>query len=275
MKFSVFSHFSAVTAEVYGTDHKSSFWPRIAFSLILSGFSYFSHAGTDIQCMLQESCSSEFPDLAGIPLLSGMHHSRLEALSRVMERRRVAKGKYVLRADEPGEFIMFLISGKLKVQRSCGSRVLVLEILKPGDIFGELALLTNRSRSADIKALQDSVIFILARRDFEEHILGDPVTMRALLSSLASRLYATSIKAADLSLLDVYRRVARILASLGETKQGENGTISVIEERPTHSDLAALAGTSREMVTRALADLKRSGHITIDGRRVVVHSIPW
>lgn len=213
-------------------------------------------------------------ELNRIPLLSDLDEAQLLSLSGVVERRSVKKGKYVLRAGDPGEFVMFVASGKLKVERSGGGRVLVLDYLRPGDFCGELALLTGRCRSADVRAVENSVILVLSRQDFKEHILSNSSLALAILGSLASRLHATSVKAAELGLLDVYRRLARVLASLAEVKHLEDGDVKVIEERPTHRDLAALTGTSREMITRALKDLEMAGHISVEGRKVVVHSLP-
>lgn len=213
--------------------------------------------------------------LRSIPLLCDLKAHELEDLAAVIERRVVKKGKCLMRSEEAGEFIMFIVSGELKVALSgSGGREFIVDILGPGDFFGELTLLTGEPRSADVEALEDSAILVLARRDFEKHILMNSGLSRALLRNLALRLRHTTLKAGDLALLDVYRRLARVLKSLSEKNHSAAGQSRVIEKRPTHRELAALSGTSREMVTRALRDLEMAGHIRSEGRRLILQSLP-
>jgi len=221
------------------------------------------------------SSRSKLDRLKAIPLLRELEENELEKLSCLMEERRVKKGQLVVRARDEGQFIMFVLMGRLNVVLgNGGSKELMLDILGPGDFFGELALLTGEPRSADVEAAEDSLLLVLSQPDFEKHVLMNSGLTRALLRDLAKRLRKTSIRAGDLALLDVSRRLGRVLASLVDASSLNHPAVKVIEKRPTHRELAALTGTSREVVTRALKELQAAGHIEIEGKKLVVHSLP-
>jgi CRP/FNR family cyclic AMP-dependent transcriptional regulator len=96
----------------------------------------------------------------------------------------------------------------------------------------------------------------------------------ALMKELALRLRAASAKIGDLALYDVYRRVARTLKSMAKPEIENDEEALVIDERPTHQELANMVGTSREMVTRALKGLEEDGCITVESKRIKVIKMP-
>lgn len=230
---------------------------------------------SDTGYMRAQSLSDERPlpltikKLKEFPLFAAIEEECLAALAAVMELRRVRRGACILKADDPGRFIMFILSGKLKVERVARSgREFVLDILGPGDFFGELALLTGKPRSANVEAAEDSVLLILSQHDFEQHALNNAAFMLALLRELAQRCRQTSLRASDVALYDVSQRLCHVLLSLSEERQCEGRTVRVVEKRPTHRELAALAGTTREVVTKALKELEAAGEIEVDGKKV-------
>ena len=214
-------------------------------------------------------------ELKTFPLFAGLQDHDLQGLTTVLERRCIAKNRLVVRSDEDGQFMMLVLSGRLRVNLAgAGGREHIVDILGPGDFFGELAILTGEPRSADVQAAEESVVFVLAQQDFEKYVLGNACLSRSLLRELALRLRRTTEKMGDLALLDVYRRVARVLRSLGREEAGENGKVYILEKRPTHRELAALAGTTREMVTRSLKELEDAGHLKVKGKYLTLVSLP-
>ena len=213
--------------------------------------------------------------LLKIPLLAKLEREELEQLAQVIEYRQIKKGQRILKADEPGHFIMFLVSGRVNVVvGEDKGKEAIIDILEPGELFGELSLLTGMPRSASVDAAENGSILVLSQMEFEKHVLNNNGLTRLLLQDLAGRLRDTTTKAADLLLLDVYRRLARTLLSLGTPQDSSSGNMAIIEKRPTHKDLAALIGTTREMVTKALQELEAAGHIKIDGKKIIVISLP-
>jgi CRP-like cAMP-binding protein len=214
--------------------------------------------------------------LKNIPLLSKLEDEEIERLSEVVVSKKARKGSYLMHADDPGANLMFVVEGSLKVtlMGSDGKEV-VLALLNQGDFFGEISVLTGEDRSANVVALTDSLMAVLDRETFERHVLSHTGLSHALLRAMALRLKAASAKIGDLTLLDVYRRIARTLQNLAVQRDPEDSkSPKVIEKRPTHQELAGMAGTSREMVTRALKALEEDGHITVDGKTVTILSVP-
>lgn len=213
--------------------------------------------------------------LQRIPLLETLSTEELAQLNEIVVTKHAEKGSYVLHADDPGACLMFVLEGSLKVTLTSNEgKEVMLALLEEGEFFGEISVLTGEDRSANVVALNKATLLVLHQADFEKHIDKFTGLSRALLRALALRLKAASEKIGDLTLLDVYRRVARTLKNLSKpTEDGDTRTF-VITERPTHQNLAALTGTSREMVTRALKGLEEDGHIEVEGKKITIFSMP-
>lgn len=218
--------------------------------------------------------------LREITILKTLEQAELEQLSQVVKERRAPKGSYIVYHDDPGPSIMFLAQGKAKVTLvSSEGKEIVLYNLEKGDFFGEIAVLTGEDRSANVVATTDCKLLVLNGEDFRQHIVDNHGLALALMKELALRLRNATMKIGDLALYDVYRRVARTLKSIARPQpaaegQGDEEEIYVIEERPTHQELANMVGTSREMVTRALKGLEEDGCIRTDNKRLFVLKMP-
>jgi CRP/FNR family cyclic AMP-dependent transcriptional regulator len=181
----------------------------------------------------------------------------------------------IVRADEKAHDLMLLVFGKVKiVLTGKDGKEAIITQLGQGDYFGEIALLTGEDRSADVVTLEDTSLLLLSKNDFDRNISKLPHFIHELAQALARRLALSTEKIGDLALLDVYRRVARTLASLAAPADYQGKKAAIVRDRPTHKDLAAMTGTSREMVTRALKDLERDECIVIDGKDIYVLDTP-
>lgn len=214
-------------------------------------------------------------ELRKIPLLVELSDEELTRLATVMKERRTPKGSYIVYVEDPGPSMMFIAEGKVKINLiSNDGKEVVLATLEEGDFFGEIAVLTGEDRSANVVALADCRLFVLGSDDFNRHILENSGLTRAMVKELALRLRTASTKIGDLALYDVYRRVARTLKSMGKPTMKDGKEIHIIEERPTHQELASMVGTSREMVTRALKGLEEDRCIVVEGKHIEVVKIP-
>ncbi|MDC0358753.1 Crp/Fnr family transcriptional regulator [Oligoflexia bacterium] len=214
-------------------------------------------------------------ELRAIPLLSTLDENELKQLAAVMRKVKAPKGKHVIYAEDEGNSLMFVADGKVKVSLvGEEGKEIVLAHFEQGEFFGEISLLTGEKRSADVIALTNCVLFVLTEHDFQNHISQNFGFTQALLKELALRLRTASEKIGDLALFDVYRRVARTLKSLAVEQEVGGQMVYVIEKRPTHQELAAMVGTSREMVTRALKGLEEDECISIDGKRIELQMLP-
>jgi CRP/FNR family cyclic AMP-dependent transcriptional regulator len=210
-----------------------------------------------------------------IELFRELNESELEALDSILSVREFKKGETVIQALEKSDSMMFLLKGKLRVSiSSSDGREFVLTHLQQGEFVGEISLLTGEDRSADVSALEECTLLILTREDFLRHTESFTGLSHALLRELALRLRTSSLRLGQLALLDVYRRVATTLRGLAEPEEIDGRKIYVLQHRPTHQELSAMVGTSREMVTRALKGLEEDGHIKIEGKRIELYSLP-
>lgn len=213
--------------------------------------------------------------LREIPVFSGLNEDELGALAPLLRERKAPKGSYLVCHDDPGASILFLAQGKAKVTLvSTEGKEVVLYRLRKGDFFGELAVLTGEDRSANVVAVSDSLLLVLQGDDFKRHIEKHGGLALALMRELALRLRAASSKIGDLALLDVYRRVASTLRSLAVSGLRDGEEVLIIEDRPTHQEIANMVATSREMVTRALKNLEDDGCIETEGKSLLVYKMP-
>lgn len=213
--------------------------------------------------------------LRSFPLLAKLESAELQALAPLLTRRKAPKGSFILYAEDPGPSLMFLFEGKVKITLSSDDgKEVVLALFESGDFFGEMALLTGEDRSANVVAMTDCELFVLSADDFQRHLVSNTGLVLEMARELAQRLRASTSKIGDLALYDVYRRVARTLKSLGTATELSGQTVYVIDERPTHQELASMIGTSREMVTRALKGLEEDGHMVLEGKKLVLKRLP-
>jgi CRP/FNR family transcriptional regulator/CRP/FNR family cyclic AMP-dependent transcriptional regulator len=149
-------------------------------------------------------------------------------------------------------------------------REVILSILKDGDIFGEMSLLDGKPRSASVISTAKTELILLRRPDFLSRLSRFPEMASKMLATLAERLRRTNRQVESLALLNVYGRIAGTLLQLADD-QGENSDQGLtIAERPVHQEIANMAGTTRETVSRVLNDLERRGYLARDGRSIII-----
>jgi CRP-like cAMP-binding protein len=209
--------------------------------------------------------------LRQVSIFKDLDQETLTDLSRRVFQRQVEAGSVIVSQEEPGDALFVIASGKVKVVLYGETgREIILSMLSAGDFFGEMSLLDRQPRSANVVAVEDSVLFGLDREGFQTHIVSHPSTSLAILAEMSRRLRHADEVIGNLALLDVYARVARVIRDLAQ-KQGEpvDGGL-LIKTRPTQQEIAGLIGTSRETVSRALNDFTRRGLLDMQGKQILV-----
>jgi CRP-like cAMP-binding protein len=211
--------------------------------------------------------SSEF--LTFVPIFSELSSETLEKIEKVGTKKTFQKNDVVLMEDEVGTALFIIVSGKVKVARTSNDgREVILTILSESDFFGEMAILDGQTRSATVVAIEDSELFIIQRTDFLELLKEYPEVSISLLQELTKRLRATDVKIKALSLKDAEGKVATVILQLaddvGKIKHGK----VEIEKLPLQQDLANMAGTSRETISRTLHSFAKKGLIELDGNKL-------
>lgn len=206
-------------------------------------------------------------DLAALPLFAGLPAAHLARLAQLARPLRLPAGAQFITAGEPGEAVYVIVAGTVKVHflQADGTDVL-LTVRGPGEILGEMALLDEDTRSADVATLEPTRLLRLDRAALDEAVTTMPALARNLLRILAHRLRLASAQIRALQTQDVTGRLACQLLAYAETygvpaPDGQGVTIPV---RLTQVDLAALVGASRPQVNQALGHLKRRGYLATD-----------
>jgi CRP/FNR family cyclic AMP-dependent transcriptional regulator len=206
--------------------------------------------------------------LARVSLFAGLPVEELDLLAARLRRRRYARGEVVFLQGDPGTNFCIVETGRVKLGfTSPEGREVLLDLVGPAGVFGEMALLDGEPRSADAVAVEPSELLLLQRDDFVGFLLERPRVMLQLIAMLSRRLRRDAQLMQDSAFLDVPARLARTLLRLGEkeTPGGER-----ITPRLTQSDLAGLVGTTRETLNLWLGFFERQGLIRRDKGKIVL-----
>jgi CRP/FNR family cyclic AMP-dependent transcriptional regulator len=194
------------------------------------------------------------------------------ALEALGEQREFPAGAIIVGQDDPGDALFVLVQGKVKVALfGKQGREIILSIFKaPGDFFGEMSLLDDEPRSATVVAVEPATLFVLSRAAFRAHVETQPRTALRVLQEISRRLRQADRVIGNLALLDVWGRVAGKLRELARADgiEAEDGVI--IRDRPTQAEIAAMVGTSRETVSRAISEFTRRGFIKMNGKKMLL-----
>jgi CRP/FNR family cyclic AMP-dependent transcriptional regulator len=203
--------------------------------------------------------------LSGMPLFKGLPTRELSRLAPLMHERTFPTGSTVIAADQPGEAVYVIISGSAKVHviRPDGAEV-ILAVLGPGEVVGEMSMADSLGRSADVVTLQKSVLLWLDRITFGSSLGESPVLARNLAGMLSRRLRLTNAHLLSMATLDVPGRVASQLLALAREYGEETEEGVRIPVRLTQADLAALVGASRVRVNQALGYFRKHGLVSMD-----------
>lgn len=215
---------------------------------------------------------SNLDHLRNVPIFSDLSVSDLEKISNKMVSRSYDKGQMILLEETHGETFFVIKSGIVKVTRlSDDGREVILAILGESDFFGEMSLLDGEGRSANIVANEKAVVLTLSRNDFLSCLESYPKIAIALLEELAIRLRKSDKHIESLSLSDSQHRIGVTLTRLAE----EIGTIKKgrvhIKKLPYQQDIANMAGTSRETVSRTIKLFEEKKLLLRDGRSLIVY----
>ena len=173
----------------------------------------------------------------------------------------------VVYKGDPSGALYLIASGRVKVhQATAGGDEVILNVLGPGDFFGEMSLLDGQPRSADISTLEPVELLLLEGAALRETITEQPAVAWTLLQILTQRLRDQNERAEMLMTRDVAGRVADCLLRLAKS-QGvplPDGKGVCVDVSLTQSDIAALVGATRERVSRALTAFRTSGILVWD-----------
>jgi len=190
----------------------------------------------------------------------------LERLAAAMTRHKVARGAAVVKAGEAADRLYLVIGGRFKVTLAGRQgREIILGMLSPGEVFGEMSLIDDAPRSATVTALEPGELLALDRDTFRQCLESNFDLCLGVMRCLVDRVRHANQQIGGLAMLDVRGRVARTLQEIAVDRFGRR-----VVERVSGQDLARMIGASREMVSRVLKEFEASGAVERVGGMLVL-----
>jgi len=209
--------------------------------------------------------------LARCPLFASADERILLSIANRLRRRRFRRGEVIMHQGDPGDSLHVVASGAVKiVLPSAEGEEAIIATLRPGDFFGELALLDGAPRSATATSLEQSEMLVLPRAVFVDLLDNLPGLRDALLAGLARELRRLTGHVEELHFLDLAGRLAMRLTRLANEAEPDAEGLVRLDWPYTQSDLAAMIGGTRQSVNRLLSQLVDEGLITIEHDALII-----
>lgn len=203
------------------------------------------------------------------PLFRGLPPASLERVVGLATQRHYRAGEIIFSQGDPGDALYAVVAGRVRISAgTADGREMSLNIMEPGDTFGEIALLDGGSRTATATATEPSELVAIRRDHFLALLEREPRVALELLKLCGERLRWTSGLVEDAALLDAPARLAKRLLSLGAL-HGQRGKAGVTL-RISQEDLATFLGVSRQAVNQHLQAWKAQGWVELGRGSVTV-----
>ncbi len=188
--------------------------------------------------------------------------------------RRFKAGDVIFEAGSPSTEAYLLQDGRVRLIKRAGSRERSLRVIRPGDLFGEYALVSGTSRSSTAVALVDSAALALDLQTFEEVLTANPTLGLRVLQQLVRRLRDADDQIELLMLRDSQVKIAAALLQLGHeaARARPDATDSVVLS-VSPLELSARVGLDVETVKRNVQQLRASGHLVIESEQIQIHDL--
>lgn len=205
--------------------------------------------------------------LEASPLFRGLPAASLQRIASLAVQRSYRTGEIVFSQGDPGDALYGVVTGRIRISAgTTEGKELYLNVMEPGDTFGEIALLDGGPRTASATATAPSELVSIRREHFRELLAREPSLSLELLRLCGERLRWTSGQVEDAALLDVPARLAKRLLSL--TRHRGEAPRAAVALRVSQEELASFLGVSRQIVNQHLQGWRARNWVRL-GRGVV------
>jgi len=202
--------------------------------------------------------------IKSIPYFAGLSSAELESIKSLVFEVEAERGKLLLLEGEPSESLYFVVSGAVKVfKTSADGKEQILQIMRPGEAFNEVPVFDGGLNLATAQAMGPVVIYGIKKENLETILRNHSKVALNAIRVLSQKLRHVVSLVEDLSFRHVNARVAKILLEYASDGSGDR-------QRLTQQEMAAMAGTAREMIGRSLKDLIDEGIIRLERHRIVI-----
>jgi CRP/FNR family transcriptional regulator, cyclic AMP receptor protein len=210
------------------------------------------------------------------PLLELLPSSALNHIESETEERSYRRRQIIYFSEQKNDYVFLLGTGRVKLLKTGTSgREVTLDIVSPGEIFGEANLfVTNSAYGSSAEVLEDSIVYAIRRDSIYGATVNNMEALKAFLALEVKRRHAAEQRLAEFVFYDVPTRLAHLLGRLASfyALDGQNTGV-MVRAKLTHQELANLVGSTRETTTLILNDFKRRKLIEFQGRKIIALDI--
>ena len=204
-------------------------------------------------------------------LFINLTDEQLEYVLKMCHRQNYKRDNMIVIEEEAGTNLYLILDGKVKISRiSDDGREVILSILTEGDFFGEMSVIDGSTRSANVTSIDTSELIVIKRDNFMTMLHKIPQIAINLLEELVARLRRSDQQIKALSLQDAVGKVASAILRLAENEGIIKNNEVIINKVPSQQDLANMAGTSRETISRVLKSLANDNYLQKDGNKIII-----
>ena len=209
--------------------------------------------------------------LKHIRLFDGITPAEMQEMERITRMEEVKKRQPLYLPGDPSSNVYLLKRGRVKIANTApNGKEVTFDILEPGEVFGELDVLEDTPRSTSAEALDDALICVIPRKDFDQYLAMHPNVTIKLTKLIGLRLKKIQSRVEDLVFRDVPARLAHLLSELSKTEGVADKQGIRLKAKLTHQEMANLIGCSRETVSTTMGQFRDDGLIQMDGRTITI-----
>lgn len=193
-----------------------------------------------------------------VQIFSGLDPEEMSRIAPHARSLRKARGEFIYMPGDRADFVYILRQGRVKLSvLSESGKEIAIDIIQPGEIFGEFALVDESLRSNMAQALDDIVMWVFAKRDFTHLLSSQPKLALSYIRLVGDRRRRMEKKLSDITSKAVSARVCELLHELSTNSAEVETPASDYLVPLTHHDVASLIGAARQTTTTVLNDLER------------------
>ena len=209
--------------------------------------------------------------LSSVNIFSDLSEDELISVKDVCTTRKYPKNSMIILEEEMGDVVFIVMTGTVKITRvNDEGKEVILAMLGSGEVFGEMAILDGESRSANALSQENCEVVTINREDFLSIIKTNNKVAISLMTEFAIRLRKSDQQIEALSLDDAEHRIGVSILNLAEEMGVIRQGAVTVENLPYQQDIANMAGTSRETVSRVMKTFEERGLITKAGHTLSI-----
>lgn len=202
-------------------------------------------------------------------LFKGLEISEIKLIAERTTTKTVKKDTLIISEGDISSVMYLIKQGKVNVTvNNDKGKEMILTTLQAGDIFGELSLLDDKPRSANVVTLEKCVLIVLHKADFFELMAQHPKIAIQVIKYLCQMVRFTDSIVQSLALMDVYERLRKFLYDRAAPRS--DGTLAVTAPL-THKEIASHTGSGREMISRILSELQKGQYLTVENKIITIN----